>query len=289
MLMKSQLEAFKEYIKLRLKPSTNIIAVISGKGGVGKTNFVANAGLSLYNLGFKVLLIDFDLGLSNLDILLNISSSERRYNLSHYMEGKVSLDQIVTRSKYGIDIIMGALGDEKVVNMNSMEREKLISQLDSVIGNYNFVIMDMGAGIGENIIRLSLCADNIILITTPEPHALLSAYGTLKVLKDKLTTQDVFLVVNNVKNKMEGEKLQNGFIDTVYNYLNIVVEPLGYILSDPSVILSVKEKIPFILNYPKSWASQNIESVTIRLCTKLGVNVKLKKESFFSRLFKNYI
>ncbi len=287
--MKSQLDAFKEYIKLRLKPITNVISVISGKGGVGKTNFVANVGLSLRNFGFKVLLVDFDLGLSNLDILLNIGSSERRFNLSHYLDGKVSLEQIVTKSKYDIDIIIGALGDEKLVNMNNIERNNLISRLDDIITNYNFVILDMGAGIGENTIRLSLCADYIVLITTPEPHALLSAYGTLKVLKDKLTTQSIFLVINNIKNKLEGEKLEGSFIDTVYKYLNIIVEPLGNILYDPQVSYSVKEKIPFIANYPQCWASKNTEAIAMRLCTKLGVNVKLKKESFFSKLFKNFI
>ncbi|MFN7181457.1 MAG: AAA family ATPase [Planctomycetota bacterium] len=287
--MKSQLEAFKEYIRLKLKPATNTISVISGKGGVGKTNFVANLGLILNNFGLKVLLVDFDLGLSNLDILLNMGSNERRFNLAHYLEGKVSLEQIITRSKYGVDIIIGALGDEKVVNMNSVERDKLLAQLDNIISEYNFVILDMGAGIAENTIKLSLCADNIVLITTPEPHALLSAYGTLKVLKDKLSQQSVFLVVNNVKNKLEGDKLQNGFIDTVYKYLNIIVEPLGNILYDPQVVSSVKEKIPFVINYPTGWASECLNAIATRMCTKLGVNITLKKRSFFSKLFKSFL
>ncbi len=286
--MKSQLEAFKEYIKVKLRPSTNVVSVISGKGGVGKTNISVNLGLMLQDFGFKVMLIDLDLGLSNLDVLMNIRN-ERRYNLFHYLEGKVSLEQLITRTCYGIDVITGALGEERLVNMSNVERETLIANLDSVISNYNFVILDMGAGIGENIIKLSLCADNIIVVTNSEPHALLAAYGTLKVIKDKIVNHSVFLVMNSVRNKIEGEKLQNGFIDTVYRFLNVVVEPLGYILYDPAVSLSVKDKVPFVKNYPKSPCAENIETIAINLCTKLGIKITGKKTSFFSRLFKNFI
>lgn len=286
--MKSQLEAFKEYIKVKLKPSTNVISVISGKGGVGKTNLSVNLGLTLQSFGFKVILIDLDLGLSNLDVLMNIRN-EKRYNLSHYLEGRASLDQLITKTVYGVDVITGALGEEKLVNMSNVERDNLIANLDSVISNYNFVILDMGAGIGENIVKLSLCADNIIVVTNPEPHALLAAYGTLKVIKEKIVNHSVFLVMNSVKNKIEGEKLQNGFIDTVYKFLNIMVEPLGYILYDPAVSLSVKDKIPFTKSYPKSYCSENVETVAINLCTKLGIRIRGKKTSFFSRLFKNFI
>lgn len=286
--MRSQLEAFKEYIKVKLKPSTNVISVISGKGGVGKTNLSVNLGLILQSFRFRVMLIDLDLGLSNLDVLMNVTH-EKRYNLSHYLEGRVSLDRLITKTNYGIDIITGALGEEKLVNMSNVERDNLITNLDSVVSAYNFVILDMGAGIGENIVKLSLCADNIVLVTNPEPHALLAAYGTLKVLKEKVTNQSIFLVVNSVKNKIEGEKIQNGFIDTVYKFLNVVVEPLGYIVYDPAVPLSVKDKVPLTQNYPNSPSAKNIEVIAVNLCIKLGLNISNRKVSFFSRLFKNFV
>lgn len=286
--MKSQLEAFKEYIKLKLKPSTSVISVVSGKGGVGKTNLAVNLGLMLQDFGFRVLLVDFDLGLSNIDVLLNIRN-EKKYNLSHYLEGKVSLNHLITKTEYGVDVIIGALGDEKVVNMDKNECDALIANLDNIVSTYNFVILDMGAGIGENIIKLSLCADNILLVTNPEPHALLAGYGTIKVLKEKILDHTIFLVVNSVKNKIEAERIQQGFIDTVYKFLNVIVEPLGYVLYDPVVSLSVKDKIPFIKNYPSALATANLETIAINLCSKLGIKVSRKRTSFFSRLLKKII
>jgi flagellar biosynthesis protein FlhG len=285
--MKSQVEALKEYLSLKLRPFTHVIAVISGKGGVGKTNLVANLGLSLFKFGFKVLLVDFDLGMSNLDVILGLSSG-RRFNLLHYIEGKATVEQIISKSELGVDIIAGALGEESVVNINTQQAQQLIAQLELVLGNYNFVILDMGAGVAENTIKLALSADNIILLTTPEPHALLSAYGTLKILKEKITTHSLYLVINFVKNKVEGERVQKGFIETVYKFLNLSIEPLGYMLYDPVVSASVREKKPFVITSPQALISGNIEAISFKMCTYLGLKLPTKRQSFLYRLFQNF-
>jgi flagellar biosynthesis protein FlhG len=246
--MEEQLNELKEMMKNEHK--TRIIAITSGKGGVGKSNFAVNMAIAYAQLGKKVILIDGDLGMANVNVLLNIVP---QYNLMHVINKKKSMKEIIMDTEFGIKFIAGANGFSKIANLSVEELEYFAKQFSS-LGNADIIIIDTGAGIANNVLQFVAAADEVYVLTTPEPTAITDAYGIIKIITTEIVdrTVNLKLVVNRVHSVEEGKRISERIINIVGQFLNYKVEYLGCVYEDPIVQASVIRQKPFMIVNPTS-------------------------------------
>lgn len=264
------------------KKKTRVIAVTSGKGGVGKTNFTINFALALMSYGQKVIILDADLGLANIDVILGISPT---YNLYHVLKGEKSIQEVITNGPQGLKFIAGGSGMQELANLRRWQIEQFIEKLDELEGMADILIIDTAAGLSRNVMSFVLAADDVIVITTPEPTAITDAYGLVKSMSAKKKYGVVHLVVNKVENAQEGDITANKFTIVAEKFLKLNIGHLGFILDDQYVSKAVKNQVPFILKYPKSSAAVCIQRLAAHLMDQKYSEPSGVKE-FFGRIAK---
>jgi flagellar biosynthesis protein FlhG len=245
------------------KSSTRIIAVSSGKGGVGKTNIAVNLALAYAQIGKKVIVMDADLGLANVNVVLGVIP---RYNLYHLIRKQKTLSEILVDTSYGIQIIAGASGFSKIANLNEEERRDFIAEL-AALSNADVLIIDCAAGVSNNVISFVAAADDALIVTTPEPTAITDAYGIIKIIATEIENLDLGLklIVNRVKSVVEGKRVAERVINIAGQFLNLKVDYLGFVYDDPIVHTSVVRQKPFLVLEPKSRAALCIRHLVGRL------------------------
>jgi flagellar biosynthesis protein FlhG len=245
------------------RKATRIIAVSSGKGGVGKTNIAINLALAYAQAGKKVIVMDADLGLANVNVVLGVIP---RYNLYHLIRKQKSLSEILVDTAYGIKIIAGASGFSKIANLTEDERRDFISEL-AALSNADILIIDCAAGVSNNVISFIAAADDALIVTTPEPTAITDAYGIIKIIATEIENLDLGLklVVNRVKSVVEGKRVAERVINIAGQFLNLKVDYLGFVFDDPVVHTAVVRQKPFLILEPKSRASLCIRHLLGRL------------------------
>ena len=242
---------------------TRVITVASGKGGVGKTNLSVNLAIAYARIGKRVMVMDADLGLANVNIILNIIP---KYNLYHVIRKQKTMKEIILDTEYGIQILAGASGFSKIANLNEEERQNFITELYALT-NVDIIIIDTSAGVSNNVLSFIAAADDAIIITTPEPTAITDAYGIIKIIATEVENLNIGLklVVNRVKNVTEGRKVAERIINISGQFLNLKVEYLGCIYEDPIVQASVLKQKPFIVQDPKSKAAISVQHLVSRI------------------------
>ncbi len=261
--------------------AARVLAVTSGKGGVGKTNLSVNLGLALAATGRRVVIVDLDLGLANADILFDITP---RYNLSHVISGRRSLDEVLVPAAPGLRIVPGASGVERLANLGEAERQALVAGLDSLCADAEFVICDTGAGISRNTTSFLAAADEVLIVTTPEPTAVVDAYAVIKLIALSGDHGDLGIVINMAENAEEAKRFAHGIALTANKLLNAYVAELGYILHDPNVAKSVRQRRPVFLEYPSSPASRCIRELAGRIVAGPKPGPGAERVSFVRRL-----
>lgn len=240
------------------KRDTRILAVTSGKGGVGKSNFTVNFAIELAKRGKKVLIIDADFGLSNIDVILGITP---KYDLSYVIRQEKSLGEVICTGPFGVRFISGGSGVYDLLSLGSEEIEYVLGELEKLDNSVDIVIFDTGAGINENNVQL-LCASNeVILVTTPEPPAIVDAYALAKILKRNAASTKIRLVINRAESKEEAQNIADNFMNVARNYLKADIEQLGYIAEDPGVVKAVKTQKPFVLSFPNGKAAESVAGI----------------------------
>ncbi len=240
------------------KSAAKIISVTSGKGGVGKSNFTVNFALELAKRGSRVLIIDADFGLSNIDVILGIVP---KYDLSYVVRRERSLEEVITETPDGVKFISGGSGVSDLLSLGGSEIEYVLEELAALDDIADVVIFDTGAGINENNIRLIGASDEVILVTTPEPPAIVDAYAVAKTLFGSQTQSKVRLVINKAESEEEAQRIINNFLNVSKNYLGAKIEKLGFITEDSSVVKAVKTQKPFVLSFPSSAAARNVAAI----------------------------
>ncbi|MFA7567422.1 MAG: MinD/ParA family protein [Alkalispirochaeta sp.] len=242
---------------------TRIITIASGKGGVGKTNVATNLALAYASLGKKVILMDADLGLANVNVILGVIP---KYNLYHVIRKQKQMSDIIMDTDFGIQIVAGASGFAKIANLSEDERSNFIEELQH-LSHADIIIIDAGAGVSNNVIAFVAAADEAIIITTPEPTAITDAYGIIKIIATEIDNLNLGLklVVNRVKSVTEGKKVAERVINIAGQFLNLKIDYLGYIYDDSSVQQAVLKQKPFLVLDPKSKASICIQQIAGRL------------------------
>jgi flagellar biosynthesis protein FlhG len=245
------------------KNRTRVITVSSGKGGVGKTNIAVNLGIAFSRLGKKVIVMDADLGLANVNVCLGIIP---KFNLFHLIKKQKRLKDIIIDTIYGVQIVAGASGFSKIANLDDEERKLFIREIDT-LGYADIIILDTGAGVSKNVISFISAADEAIIVTTPEPTAVTDAYGIIKIIATEINNPslDIKLVVNRVHSIMEGRKIAERVINIAGQFLNIKVDNLGFIYDDQIVSQGVIKQTPFIALDENSKAAIGIKHIVSRL------------------------
>ena len=243
-------------------PRARVIAISSGKGGVGKSNLSINLALSLCKLGRQVILFDADLGLANADVLLGL---QPRYNLTHFFQGGRSLQEIMVEGPLGLKVIPSGSGISQLADLGVQERERVLSHFALIEDQADYLLVDTGAGISKNVTSFAQAADEVIVVTTPEPTARLDAYGLIKVLASENYAGKLQVVVNMAESPAEGEEVGRLMETLATRFLNAHVEMLGMIPRDRAVQLAVRAQKPFSLEYPNSPASQAVLAIASKI------------------------
>lgn len=257
------------------------IAITSGKGGVGKSNIAISLALALQQLDHKVLIFDGDLGLANIHILLGISP---KYTLAHVVQEECSLTEIMCPGPAGITILPGSSGLSTMANLPSVQLELLMRKLVAIEHQFNYMIIDGGAGIGYNAIQLSSMADSILLVLSPDPASLADAYSTAKILIAK-GIQKISVLVNMAESNNNGKEIFCRLQSLVKKFLHRDVSLAGILPYDKQVIKLIRKQKNMQIEKQSATFSYQIQKLAGNICGKHT----LRKGSFFSRLFNSQL
>jgi len=261
------------------RPDTMTIAVLSGKGGVGKSNIAVNLSICLALQRFRVALVDADMGLANADLLMGLMP---RYTMSHVISGVRSVEEVCMDGPGGICFVPGASGLCELADLSEFERRNLIAQLRALENSADIVVLDCGAGISRNIMSFALAADRVVVVTTPQPTALTDAYATIKSLHSERCAAPIGLFVNMARGRADAGETYRRVSQVARRFLNYGIADHGYMLHDAAVELAVEARCPFVIRYPGSNASACIAAMARKLTRTL--TGQRHRGGFFSRV-----
>jgi flagellar biosynthesis protein FlhG len=262
-----------------------VISVTSGKGGVGKSNVVSNLAIALSAQGKKVLLIDADLGLGNLDVLLGLSPV---YNLNHVLNGEKSLAEILIDGPAGIKIIPAGSGIQEFTSLGQHEKLKLLDELDMLEEQFDIMIVDTEAGISENVTYFTVAAQEIIVVVTPEPTSITDVYALIKLLATRYSEHHFKVLVNMAKDSEDALEVFRKLANVAGRFLDISLDYLGCVVKDEKVVEAVKRQKAVTELFPESEAATCFATLAKRVIentrkTRLKGNIQ-----FFFRRFLDH-
>ena len=260
------------------------LAVLSGKGGVGKSNLSLNLSLALTKQKQRVLLFDMDIGMGNIDILIGQTAS---YTMVDLLEKKLSIQQIIKKGPQNLAYVAGGTGISSVFEWSPSDLVHLIQELNSLTNQYDYMIFDMGAGMSESVLKFLKAVDEMIVVTTPEPTSITDAYAAIKLAASYSVSAPVRLIINKTLSDKEGNETYERFNRAVQQFLNISISLLGIVPNDQAVQKAVNRQIPFLLQNPASKASISlIEMVNILI--PQDNRITAKNEGMFIRRLKRF-
>lgn len=253
------------------KRSAKVITVTSGKGGVGKTNITINLAIALSEQGLRVVILDADFGLANIDVLFGIIP---RYTLLDVIKERKNILEILSEGPKNIRFISGGSGVEELVKLEKTQLVKFVENISLLDKIADIILVDTGAGLSENVMSFVMAADEILLVTTPEPTSITDAYALIKTVSNRDRNKKIKLIVNRAESSNEANDILNKLVLVADKFLGLKLEPVGYILQDDAVIKAVKQQQPFSIIFPKSQATRYIRELSGRFVEN-DSNIKL--------------
>ncbi|MFW6273424.1 MAG: MinD/ParA family protein [Halanaerobium sp.] len=262
--LKEMVKDKRSSLKKRTERTTNArtIAVASGKGGVGKSTFTVNFAYNLSKLGKKVLIVDSDIGMANLDILLGI---QPKFDIGHLLRGDCALEDALIEGPAGVNLLSGITGDDTFINIGTQAVEKLVNIGSELEKDFDFLIIDLGAGAAENIINTILAVEELIIVLTTEPTSVMDSYSLIKILSNHNYSKSIKLVLNQSDNIKESEKISRRMIKTVGDYLDIELEMLGTISYDRKISTAVRRQKPYSEVFAGRKAAEDFEKIAYEM------------------------
>lgn len=234
----------------------HVIAIASGKGGVGKSNISLGLSLALREEGRSVILLDADLGTANIDVLLGMRPSQ---TLAQVLAGRATMSDVIQEGPKGLKILPGGSGVG--ADLSPIELRRLVTALRPLESETDFLVIDTGAGVGQDVTAFALAADTVIVVTTPEPTAMTDAYALMKGLMRENPAQQLRLLVNRAESLQEAAATTERLAATALQFLGTVVDPLPPVPEDRSLVRAVKSQIPLLIASPDSPAAAAIRRV----------------------------
>jgi flagellar biosynthesis protein FlhG len=260
-----------------------VISVTSGKGGVGKTNVVANLAVALARLGQRVLVLDADLGLANLDILLGLSP---RYNIRHVLSGEKKLEDVIVEGPGGIRVLPASSGVQELTQLGEEQKLLLMGELDALEPSCDTLLIDTGAGISPNVTYFNLAAQERIVVVTPEPTSITDAYALIKVMATRHATRSFKLLVNQVRDERDAGEVVGKLVRVVDRFIGEVsLEALGWVPADACVTRAVKRQMAVVEAYPDCPASRGFARVAKAIVSSSAGPADGNIKFFWRRLF----
>jgi len=240
-----------------------------------------NLAISLSEYGFKVIILDADFGLANIDVLFGIVP---QYTLLDVINNKKNILEILTEGPKNVKFISGGSGVEKLAKLDKPQLEKFIENIAFLDRLADYIIIDTGAGVSENVLSSVMAADEVLLVTTPEPTSITDAYALIKMVANRDKLKPIKLIVNRAESISEAENILKKLSMVAEKFLSVKLSPLGFVLNDDLIPKSVRMQQPFTIAFPKSTASKQIRDI----CKKL-VQVRVERsqggmKSFVSKL-----
>lgn len=280
--MVDQAHNLREFVR-KNKARARVLAVTSGKGGVGKTSTSVNLAIALAAQRHRVVLLDADLGLANVEVLMGLNSL---YNLQHVIDGEKTIAQIMVKGPGGIYVIPGSSGLSKLADLSTSARQHVIQGLEELQSVVDFIIIDTMAGIGQNAVAFAAAADEVLLVSTPEPSSIVDVYAMIKTIHNQRPDAVFRLIVNMVINEKQAEAVAKKLAGVSQQYLGRNLSFLGCIPRDPHVSQAVMQTQPFLLRYPAAMATKSVEAIARRLVSQKAAS-DTSAAGFFRRFARN--
>jgi flagellar biosynthesis protein FlhG len=246
----------------RQKGRARVIAVTSGKGGVGKTSISVNLSIALSRRGQQVVLLDADLGLANVEVLLGLNSL---YTLQQVVQGVMSMRDILVEGPGGIRVVPGSSGISRIADLGPKARQNILTGLDDLQDYADIIIIDTMAGIGQNAVAFAAAADEVLLVCTPEPSSIVDAYAMIKTISMMRDDAVFRLVVNQALNEQQARVVAAKLDMVASQYLGRKLPWVGYVPRDLHVSRGVMQSTPFLIQYPNAMASKHIVELAAKL------------------------
>lgn len=257
------------------------IAITGGKGGVGKSNIAVNVALELAMAGWRVSLLDADLALANADVLLGVNP---QYHLGHVLSGERTLEEIVVETEHGLRLIPGGSGVEDLANLSRAQQQRLIAELLAMENDVDFMIIDTSAGIGHNVTSVLTAASHVVIVTTPDPTAVVDAYATIKVLHGRAPDKPISIVVNDVVGIGDADQIFGQLQAAARKFLQHPVEHLGSVPRDQELADAVRAQVPVVDYAPDTPASRSLRLIARQLDQERRANAAQRFPSFWQLL-----
>jgi flagellar biosynthesis protein FlhG len=276
--MKSNKMNRPDGLRPRRTPNARVIAVTSGKGGVGKTNIVANLGYAFSRLGQKVLILDADLGLGNLDVLLGLAP---KYNLSHVIMGEKSISEIIVEGPGNMLILPASSGIQELTQLTQSQKIQILRELDQVIDSVDLLLIDTAAGISSNVMDFNVTAHEIIVVVSPEPTSITDAYALMKVLSLKYAEKCCKVIVNLAGTSQQGREVFRQLNLVAERFLDMTIDYLGSVLFDANITKGVKHQKLVSDLYPDTRASKCFSDLARKIFHSPSTHVPKGNSNFF--------
>lgn len=260
-----------------------VISIASGKGGVGKSSLAVNLAITMSRLGVRVLILDADFGLANVDVMLGITT---RLDLSYFLRGEKTLHEIIQLGHEGVRFISGGSGVGDLINMSENQISELLSKIVHIDAPIDLIIMDAGAGVSNTIMQVLLASSETIVVTTAEPTSVLDAYALVKTVVKHSPTHPLHVIANKCENMKEARSIQTGFVNVCGRHLGKNVNPLGLISYNHNITAAIKRQVPITVSDPYCTTSREIDIIARTILDMPAQNVST---GILSRVFSRML
>lgn len=271
----------RPFDNVKNKKKCKVICITSGKGGVGKTSFTINFAIALSQMGQKVGILDADFGFSNVDIMLGASS---KYNMSHVLSGEKQLDEVLEQCFPNVWHISGGAGLADLVRVDKEKLNSAMKQLEKLEERMDYILIDTGAGINDNVLKMIDASDITILVMTSEPTSIIDSYVVIKTAAELENHPKIMAMINRAESEKTAKDTYNNFSKVVEKHLNQDINMMGYLPADSKMSSSISSLTPHIMKYPKSAFSQRIKEMAAKTAGQPPVQ-KNGVAGFFGRFF----